>query len=56
MHLICPVMYQLTNHVVHQQVNHYRQAAKDECKGCEGILQTDRWTRVNFHHLDNCEV
>ena len=43
--------YQLTNHVIPQQVNRYQQAAKDASRGCEGTLQTDGWTGVNFHHL-----
>lgn len=43
--------YQLTNRVIPQQVNRYQQAAKDASRGCEGTLQTDGWTGVNFHHL-----
>ncbi|KAI6038753.1 hypothetical protein EDC04DRAFT_2603676 [Pisolithus marmoratus] len=43
--------YQLTNCIVPQQVNHYHQAAKDASKGCQGTLQTDGWTGINFHHL-----
>lgn len=43
--------YQLTNRVVPQQVSHYQQAAKNASRGCEGTLQTDGWTGVNFHHF-----
>jgi len=43
--------YQLTNCVIPQQVSHYQQAAKDASGECEGTLQTDGWTGVNFHHL-----
>ena len=43
--------YQLTNHVVPQKVSRYQQAAKNASRGCEGTLQTDGWTGVNFRHF-----
>jgi len=43
--------YQLTNRIVPQEVDQYRQLAKSTSKGCQATLQTDGWTGINFHHL-----
>ncbi|KAH7919498.1 hypothetical protein BV22DRAFT_1090514, partial [Leucogyrophana mollusca] len=43
--------YQLTHRFVPQEVEKFRAAAKESCRGEEATLQTDGWTGINFHHL-----
>lgn len=43
--------YQLSNRIVPREVERFRQAAKNRCRGSDVTLQTDGWTGINFHYL-----